>query len=70
MKNIPGKALWKEFKNVCGTDLMPSTVIMLQNVMLAQAQYLQYNNMQVKVAKQRIDLENGEIGLYFSSITL
>lgn len=38
--------------------------------MTAQAQYLQYNNMQLKVAKNAIDLQDGEIGIYFSSITL
>lgn len=55
---------------MCGCDLEESTCAMLGNVMLAQAQYLQYNNMQLKVAKNAINLQGGEIGLYFSSITL
>ena len=38
--------------------------------MQAQALYLKYNNLQLKVAKNHIDRSLGDIGQDFSSITL
>lgn len=43
---------------------------MLQNVMLAQALYLKYNNLQQKVARGQIDKNACDIGQDFSAITL
>jgi hypothetical protein len=43
-KKVEDKILWKKLKNELGVDLHVKTLVMLQNVMLAQAQYVQYSN--------------------------
>jgi hypothetical protein len=37
LENHEKQSAWREFKQNCGTDLLPETLTMLRHVMLAQA---------------------------------
>lgn len=64
LKTISGKQsnFWTYFKSSIGIDLQSKTLQLLKNVMQAQALYLKYNNLQLKVAKSHIDRQYGDIG--------
>ena len=70
IQRVPKKNYWSTFKKFSGLDLQTKTISMLKNVMMAQAQYLLFNNMQLKMAKNALDIKDEKVCLYFSSITL
>lgn len=70
IEHLGNKRFWLTLKQHLGEDLQIKTCQMMKHVMVAQAQYLIFNNMQKKVSHQAIDTENEEIRLHFGCLVL
>jgi hypothetical protein len=58
LRNLPCQDAYNAFQRFSGCDLNLDTIRMLRLSMLAQAQYLLYNNMAQKISKNAIDMQD------------